>query len=55
MTEEQPKGRTMRDLRAIVAAEDKRRQRLLNAWVDLPEHDQNRVIALAQELRASYE
>lgn len=51
---ERPKGRSMRELRAIIAAEDARRQRLLDAWGDLPVQDQVEVITHAESLREKY-
>jgi hypothetical protein len=47
---EQPQGRSMKELRAIIAAEDARRADLMEAWENLTEPEQFKLVRYAQSL-----
>lgn len=54
-TTERPKGRSMKELRSIIAAEDGRRDQLMDAWAEMTEDEQGRVVAFAEEIAAMRE
>lgn len=52
-TAQRPKGRSMKELRAIIAAEDARRDRLMSAWDEMTEADQLSVVEFAEKISST--
>jgi hypothetical protein len=47
---DQPQGRSMTELKRIIAAEDARRADLMDAWAELTEAEQFALVRYAQNL-----